>query len=292
MKAAGEFEVNLQPLENYARGSEGTALGRMSIEKNLPNYWLGGSANRPLVAMMHGATMDHRMFNAQVEAILPNYRVLVWDTRGHGKSKPIGTEFSLETAAHDMLAILDEIQAAKVILCGQSLGGYIAQQIYLLAPKRVQAMIIIGSTPITKAYSKLEVWTLKATMPLFRFWPYCHFVKTVAQNTARLPSVQAYALQAISQIKHEDFLTIWQAVTLAVDDQGMPGQTFDLPMLLIHGDNDKTGTIRRDMPQWAQWEKDATYQVIPDAGHNANQDNPDFTNQLMLDFLHRFEPAA
>jgi pimeloyl-ACP methyl ester carboxylesterase len=47
----------------------------------------------------------------------------------------------------------------------------------------------------------------------------------------------------------------------------------------------RAGTIRRDMPLWAQLDKHAVYQVIPDAVHNANQDNSVFTNQAILAFL-------
>lgn len=249
------------------------------------HYWLGGRAERPLLVFMHGATMDHRMFNAQVEALAPHFRVLVWDARGHGKSQPIGDGFSLERCAQDMLAILDELNVPQAILCGQSLGGYIAQHLYRRAPERVQAMIVIGSTPIAKAYSRWEVWALKASLPLFRLWPYNHFTQTIARSTALRPAVQAYALQAARQIKPADFATIWQAVTLAVDEKGDAALRLDLPLLLLHGDKDRAGTIRRDMPQWAKAEKMVTYQVIPDAAHNANQDNPEFTNQVILAFL-------
>jgi hypothetical protein len=72
----------------------------------------------------------------------------------------------------------------RAVLCGQSLGGYIAQHIYRLAPARVQAMILIGTTPIAKAYSRWEVWALKASLPLFRLWPYGHFTQTIARSTA------------------------------------------------------------------------------------------------------------
>ena len=249
------------------------------------HYWVGGPTDRPLVVFIHGGTMDHRMFNAQVEALVPHYQVLVLDVRGHGKSKPIGAGFSLEICAQDMLAILDGLRIQKAILCGQSMGGYIAQHFYMIAPQRVTAMIMIGSTPITKAYSRLEVWTLKATMPLFRIWPYGHFVEMVAKNTADLPQVREYALDAVQQIERDDFLTIWKAVTLAIDTKGYPNHTFDVPLLLIHGDNDRAGTIRRDMPWWAKREKGSTYYVVPDAGHNANQDNPEFTNEVILEFL-------
>jgi 3-oxoadipate enol-lactonase len=249
------------------------------------HYWVGGPAERPLLVFMHGATMDHRMFNAQVEAFASRYRLLVWDARGHGKSQPIGAGFSLEQCAQDMLAILDELGVAQAVLCGQSLGGYIAQHIYRQAPERVQAMIIIGSTPIAKAYSRWEIWALKASLPLFRLWPYNHFTQTIARSTAQTPAVRAYALQAARQIARADFATIWQAVTLAVNEKGDPALRINVPLLLIHGDNDRAGTIRRDMPQWAKWEREVTYQVIPGAAHNANQDNPEYTNQIMQQFL-------
>jgi len=249
------------------------------------HYWVGGAAERPLIVLMHGATMDHRMFNAQIAPLLADYRVLVWDARGHGLSQPVGTRFTLELLAQDLLAILDELGVAQAVIGGQSMGGYVAQQVYFLAPERVRAMLIIGATPLTKAYSRLEVWTLKATMPLFGLWPYDHLIKVIGKNTATEADVQAYAIEAVRQIRKEDFLTIWRAVTLAIDHVGRPGFTFDVPLLLLHGDHDRTGTIRRDMPIWAKSEPMAVYQVIPHAGHNANQDNPTFTNQAILGFL-------
>ncbi len=249
------------------------------------HYWLGGPPDRPLVALMHGATMDHRMFNAQVEALIADYRTLVWDARGHGKSQPIGSAFSLEICAQDMLAILDYLGADQAVICGQSLGGYIAQHIYFQAPERVQALAIIGSTPLTKSYSKIDLWALKASLPLIGMWPYSHFTRTIALSTSSTPAAQSYALQACRQIPREDFLTIWKAVTLAIDACGKPGFNFEVPLLLIHGQNDNAGTIKRDMPVWARSEPSATYHVIPNASHNANQDNPEFTNRVLLDFL-------
>jgi pimeloyl-ACP methyl ester carboxylesterase len=95
-------------------------------------------------------------------------------------------------------------------------------------------------------------------------------------------------LQAARQIPRDDFVTIWQAVTLAVNETGDPALRLDVPLLLLHGDHDRAGTIRRDMPLWAEQEKHAVYLVIPDAAHNANQDNPEFTNQAILAFLHKY----
>jgi len=249
------------------------------------HYWLAGPEDKPLVVLMHGATMDHRMFNAQVEALVPRYRVLVWDARGHGLSKPIGDAFTLDVCARDMLCILDVISAESAVIGGQSWGGYIAQRIYALAPGRVRAVFVIGSTPLAKAYSRLDIFALRASLRMFRIWPYGHLVRTIARGTADTGPVQDYALTAARQLSRREFLMVWRAVTRAVDRRGDPGFRFGVPLLLMHGDNDRLGTIRRDMPVWAEREPNAIYRVIPGAGHSANQDNPGVTNEHLLGFL-------
>ncbi len=249
------------------------------------HYWIGGQTDRPTVVMMHGATMDHRMFNTQVKALHSDFQVLVWDARGHGQSQPTGTQITLDVFARDMIAILDQHNIESCILMGQSLGGYIAQTIHQIASERIQAMIIIGSTPIAKPYSFLEVAVLKATMPLFHIMPHGYFSKLTADNTAITEPVQQYALEAVRQVPKDEFLNIWKSVTLAIDTQGKPDFHIDVPLLLLHGDQDKTGTIKRDMPWWADHDGHAALHIIPSAGHNANQDNPSATNQIIIDFL-------
>ena len=255
------------------------------------HYWTGGPAGQPVVVFMHGATMDHRMFNAQIPVAAETYRVLVWDARGQGRSQPIGEAFTLQGCAEDLMSVLDREAVESAVLVGQSLGGYIAQYAYLAQPERVRAMVVIGSTCIALPYTRAEIWTLKATMPMFNLWPYGHLRGTIAKNTALRPDVQAYAQAAVDQIDRRAFLTIWKAVSMAVDEQGIPGHHIATPFLLTHGDQDKTGSIRKQAPTWAAYEPDCRYHVIPDAGHNANQDNPAAFNALLISFLSEVERA-
>lgn len=81
-------------------------------------YWLAGSAGRPLVICTHGATMDHHMFDAQVAVLSPHYRVLTWDVRGHGQSRPAGEKFSIRLAVEDLRAIMDELGYNEAVLSG------------------------------------------------------------------------------------------------------------------------------------------------------------------------------
>jgi 3-oxoadipate enol-lactonase len=167
------------------------------------------------------------------------------------------------------------------------MGGMIAQHMYLRHPERVNALVIIGSVNVTFPYAKWEVWTLKLSLPTFNIWPYENLKGTVAKGITLKPDVQAYALATINRLTRDEFLHIWKAFTLAVDEKGVRGHHITVPFLLTHGDQDATGSIRKQAPKWAAYEPNAQYVVIPDAGHNANQDNPAFFNRILLDFLHQ-----
>ncbi len=249
------------------------------------HYWVSERRQYPTVVLLHGATMDHRMFDAQVAVLIHDYDVVSIDVRGHGKSQPLNQPFTLPDCAADVIALLDYLHLDQVILVGQSMGGYIAQYVYLQQPQRVSTMVIIGATSIAHPYTRWEIFALKASLPLLKLWPYEHFVRTVARSVAIKPAVQAYALDAGKQIARSDFLTIWHAVTLAISKKGLPGHHIRVPLLITHGDHDGQGSIRKLAPGWAASEPNAQHVIVPDAGHNANQDNPEFFNRLLLDFL-------
>jgi len=64
-----------------------------------------------------------------------------------------------------------------------------------------------------------------------------------------------------------------------------PGYQINKPLLLMVGDQDKTGNIRQAMPRWATQEPDCRLVVIPNARHAPNLDNSTVFHQTLLDFL-------
>lgn len=249
------------------------------------HYWVGGQTDKPTVLLLHGATMNHHMFDAQIEVLVDDYHVVTCDFRGHGASQPLTQPFTLADCADDVIAILDQLGVNQAVLVGQSMGGYIAQDVYRRYPQRVSAMVMVDSLSTAVPYAKWEILVLKATLPLFNLWPYTHLVRTIAQATAIKLETQAYALNALKQIDKAAFLSIWKAVTLTINEIGFPGHQIRVPLLITHGDQDSRGNIRKQAPTWAASEPDARLVVIPNAGHNANQDNPDFFNRVLLEFL-------
>lgn len=253
--------------------------------------WLQGREVGPLVVLIHGATMDHHMFDSQLQPLLAaGYRVMVMDLRGHGRSKPLGlSSVTVQDLADDVLTLVDELSVDSFVVIGQSLGGYIAQELVYLHPHRVIALGIVGATATTLPISRLDTLLLRSSLSWFRAWPYAHLRKVMVQSLAYSAEVQAYAHEAMSRLSKNEFLAVWRAVTLV--HRPLPDYRIEHPLLLTHGDQDRTGNIRAVAPAWARRDPQSSYVVIPDARHNANQDNPEFFNRVLLEFLAAHVPT-
>ncbi|WP_293680982.1 alpha/beta fold hydrolase, partial [uncultured Phenylobacterium sp.] len=103
------------------------------------SYWLEGPEDAPLVVFTPGAFTDHSMFDDQVGAVTRRYRMLRWDVRGHGLSRPAAEPFTAWRAAEDLAALLDHLDAPRVALVGQSMGGNISQDFIFRFPERCAA---------------------------------------------------------------------------------------------------------------------------------------------------------
>ncbi len=247
------------------------------------HYWLAGPPDQPLVVLTHGATMDHHMFAPQVSLLAQHYRVLTWDVRGHGLSRPISKGFSIGVAVDDLLAILDHLGYAQATLVGQSMGGVIAQELVFRRPERVTALVVIGSECITMPFSLYDYLMMGVTTTVVHLYPALMLKPFLAHLAASRFDVQIYAYQAGLPISQRDFIRIWEALLTCIHYE--PDYRITHPVLLTHGEFDTWGNIKRISPLWAARDPYCRYHVIPRAGHNANQDNPEFFNRLLLEFL-------
>lgn len=247
------------------------------------HYALLGPENRPLVVFTHGAGLDHRTFAPQVAVVAAQYRVLVWDVRGHGRSRPAAREFSVPAAAQDLAALLDHVGCRQAILVGQSMGSYISQELAYRYPERAAAMVAIGATPITMRYPAWERIALRWSLPIFRIVPWESLKRMMAYHSAVQAEVRVYAYEAFSQLSQDEFYRIWVGVSQCLHED--LEYRFSKPLLITHGAQDRVGTVRKHAPVWAEREPLGRYVVIPGAGHMANQDHPAFFNTVLMDFL-------
>lgn len=107
------------------------------------DYFDSGGDGRPIL-LSHGFLMDHSMFDAQVAVLAPEFRVITWDERGFGGSRTQGP-FTYWDSAADAIAILDHLGIERAVLGGMSQGGFLSMRAALVAPERVEALVIIDS---------------------------------------------------------------------------------------------------------------------------------------------------
>ena len=109
-------------------------------------YWISDIINptRETIFFMHGMTADHNMFEKQVNAFKEGCNLILWDAPAHGESRPY-EGFSFSDAVNCITRILDENGIDKVILVGQSLGGYFAQAFIKNHPERVKGFVSMRS---------------------------------------------------------------------------------------------------------------------------------------------------
>ena len=105
-------------------------------------YKLEGPADKPVVLMSNSLMSDHSMWDPTVPALLGHYRLLRYDTRGHGQSSVTPGPYSIAQLADDAVGLLDALGIASAHIMGLSMGGMIAQQIGARYPERAQSLLL------------------------------------------------------------------------------------------------------------------------------------------------------
>lgn len=248
------------------------------------HYWLHGDPARPLVMLTHGAGLDHDMWRDNLAALAEHYRVLVWDVRGHGLSRPMGGRFTVEAALADMLALLDELGVAEVVLVGQSMGGNLAQEFVRRHPERVRGLVFVDCACNTAPLSVAERIGVRLAPAMLKLYPYRALLRTSARSISSRESVQAYCLEAMSRLEKDETLEIMLATLGCIRDD--PEYRIARPFVLVRGALSRAGSIAKQGPPWARREPLCRGDVvIAGANHCVNMDAPEEFDAAVLEFL-------
>jgi 3-oxoadipate enol-lactonase len=96
------------------------------------------------VVLIHGFSLDMRMWDRQFADLAAEFRVVRYDCRGFGASNPLDPAVPYTHAA-DLIALLDHLSIEQATLVGLSFGGQVALKTALLAPERVRALALLDS---------------------------------------------------------------------------------------------------------------------------------------------------
>ncbi|MDR3620442.1 MAG: alpha/beta hydrolase [Paludisphaera borealis] len=258
----------------------------------------------PDVVLIHGLTGDMSIwFLAKTLATLAeSFRVTAYDLRGHGYTDAPAAGYTSLEHAHDLLALLDELEIPRARLVGHSFGAVIATHAAVLAPDRVEAIVL--SDPYFPSLRHLE--------DVSRWGHWQNFRKEAEEAGVSLSADTWYDLTSFfDQVLHLDdqkLLAFRQAVglpglnrvlrlarTTCGHDSKLAGglsaesiAQVSVPCLALYGENSPflstADYLVQHLPQ-------CQGRRIPDAQHRAPEENPEAFNAAVRAYLESLQPA-
>lgn len=241
----------------------------------------GPARGLPLV-FTHGLTMDHRTFAAQVDALSDTCRVITWDLPAHGESFRLEPEeFRFKLLADVLLAVLDNLEVERAVLVGQSVASLFHQYVAWHHPDRVAALVDVGGLPLHEEMSGPMLVAGKVGVSMSALLPESAFYSWFANARSIKEETRAYMVEGISRFGKRPVIKMTHAY---FEDQaeGIPAPP-EVPLLIINGE-EEMGIVKKGAVKWAE-AVGARRVVIPDAGHIANQDNPEAFSAALRPFL-------
>jgi pimeloyl-ACP methyl ester carboxylesterase len=244
-------------------------------------YEVHGSG--PPLILTHGYSSTSAMWNGQIEALSKQHQLILWDMRGHGQSDYPGdpAAYSEALTVADIAALLDEVGAARAIVGGLSLGGYMSLAFYRAHPERVSALLIIDTGPGFKKDEAREVWNERARATADRFdREGLDVLKSASRERSTVSHRDASGLARAAR----GMLTQRDAKVIEVLPE------IKVPSLVVVGADDTPFLAASDY--MAAKIPGARKAVIPAAGHAVNIDQPEAFIEAVMPFLDGLPRAA
>jgi 3-oxoadipate enol-lactonase len=109
------------------------------------HYRFDGAADAPVVMLSNSLGTNLTMWDVQIPALVERYRVLRYDSRGHGHSAVTRGQYTIEQLARDALGLLDHLGLQRIRFCGLSMGGMVGQWLGANAAQRLSRLVLCNT---------------------------------------------------------------------------------------------------------------------------------------------------
>lgn len=245
-----------------------------------------GEGRIPII-FLHGFPFNKTMWKGQLDCFQSEYRLIACDIRGFGKSKDENSHLSIDLFAEDLVVFMDNLNIEKAILCGLSMGGFIALNAMRGFPDRFEALILCDTQCIAdSAETKLKRYMVINDTSLDGTNAFSEgFVKNVFHDntiTQNKPLVEKLRNDVFANSQH-----IIGMGLKAIADHSETCSILDgiaIPTLIICGRADAV-TPLAESEFMKRSIKGSILTVVEDAGHVSNLEQPDVFNKHLGDFL-------
>jgi 3-oxoadipate enol-lactonase len=252
-------------------------LGQLQV-----NYRFDGRDDAPVLVLSNSLGTSLEMWEPQMPALTEHFRVLRYDTRGHGKSGAPPGPYTIAQMGMDVLALLAHVSVARAHFCGLSMGGMIGMWLGVNAPAHLDRLVLCNTAA---RIGPPDNWNTRiarvreggmaaiADLVLARWF--------TAAFLAENPSVAAKARQMLLDSPPEGYVASCAAVR-DMDQRDDVGR-ISATTLVIAGTHD--GVTTPDDCRYLVDRIDVSRYVELDAAHISNLERPAEFTRALLDFL-------
>ncbi|MCO7520779.1 MULTISPECIES: 3-oxoadipate enol-lactonase [unclassified Pseudomonas] len=219
-------------------------MAHLQLADGVLHYQLDGPAAAPVLVLSNSLGTDLHMWDAQVPEWAEHFRLLRYDTRGHGGSLVSAGPYSIEQLGGDVLALLDALDIDKAHFIGLSMGGLIGQWLGIHAGNRLLSLTLCNTA--AKIGSD-EVWNSRIDSVLQGGCQAMHALRDASIArwfTPAFAQAQPAAAQRICQMLAQTAPQGYAANCAAVRDADMRDQLkqIQVPTLIVAGSADAVTT--------------------------------------------------
>ncbi len=250
----------------------------------------------PPILFVHGFPLNHSMWRNQLTEFSRDFRCLAPDLRGFGQSSVTAGKVTMEQFADDLAALLDALGVTEpVVLCGLSMGGYIAWEFVRRHAARLHALILCDTRAVADSPEAVAN-RLKLAEDVVRLGP--ELVANAMLPRLFAPHTTAHRPEWVQELRQVMLATNPQGIAAA--SRGMAERrdarpllpTIDRPTLVIVGEHDAISPPA-EMRDIATAIPRSVFQIMADAGHMAPLEQPSVTNAAISQFLEsNFRPEG
>jgi len=252
------------------------------MEKYIPYVEKKGDPSAPALVFIHAFPLHSAMWDAQFEALSEKLFVVRYDIRGFGKSASADTHFTIEQYVDDLVQMLDELALKNVVLCGLSMGGYIAMRFAERHPERLRGLILADTK--SEADSNEAKIKRAQAVAVIKGKGLEAFLKPFIQGAVKNPAAHADKLLKWGMESSPDAVMGALLALAARTDTTGSLTRFTFPALIIVGEND-TITPPDQAERLARTIPGATLVKIDSAGHLSNLEQPQKFTAVIQDFI-------
>jgi 3-oxoadipate enol-lactonase len=246
--------------------------------------YVDGHEDRPWIVLSNSLGATHAMWEPQLDLLSKGYRVLRYDTRGHGNSSAPHAPYSLDDLVGDVVGLLNHYDIESADMLGLSLGGTTMMRLAAVHPQRVKKLIVCDASAETEP-ADLDRWdrriaqvSLQGTQSLgdelLARW------YTPAFRDAR-PDVMAWSLDMLAKVSASGYA----GCAAALKDVHLTRclRTLTSETLYISGAQDGQTPVK--MAHLAEITPAACFHSIDPGAHFPNIENVRAFNRCLTQFL-------